>query len=168
MELEQKYHPILQPDQLTNREKEDGMGAYLMMFASIAAGLPLPIINLVASVIYYFTNRSKSRFVHFHALQSLLSQVPTSLMNAGLVFWIIQVFVFENMERSEVFFGYAAVVFLANLLYFAFSIVAAVKARKGRMYYFIFFGGLAYQWIYSTEGNLHKDQSEAASNKPPF
>ena len=32
------YHPLSQPDELTSREKEDAMGAYLMMFASIEIG----------------------------------------------------------------------------------------------------------------------------------
>ncbi|MCH8319303.1 MAG: hypothetical protein IIA88_12580, partial [Bacteroidetes bacterium] len=43
-----KYLPVPQPDEIPTREKEDAMGAYLMMFAAIAAGLPLPIINLIA------------------------------------------------------------------------------------------------------------------------
>jgi len=52
------------------------MGAYLMMFATLAVGLPLPLINLVAAFIYLYINRKTSRFVHFHALQSLYSQIP--------------------------------------------------------------------------------------------
>ena len=33
------------------------MGAYLMMFASLAIGLPIPLVNLIASVIYFLVNR---------------------------------------------------------------------------------------------------------------
>jgi hypothetical protein len=36
----------------------------------------------------------------------------------------------------------------ADLIYFAFSIVGAVKARKGLFYYFIFFGKAAYHQVY--------------------
>ena len=39
------------------RIKEDAMGAYFMMFATAAMGLPLPILNLVAAIIYYYVNR---------------------------------------------------------------------------------------------------------------
>ncbi len=70
---EDGMHPIPQPDQVKPSDREDGMGAYLMMFAALAAGLPLPIINVIASLIYYFVNRKKSPFVHFHCLQSFLS-----------------------------------------------------------------------------------------------
>ena len=71
-----EYYPLPQPEEIPEREKEDAMGAYLMMFAAVAIGLPLPIINLIASFIYYYINRKKSRFIHFHSLQSLLSQIP--------------------------------------------------------------------------------------------
>ena len=47
-----EFHPLQQPDEIPEREKEDAMGAYLMMFAAVAIGLPLPIINLIASIIY--------------------------------------------------------------------------------------------------------------------
>ncbi|MCH8330385.1 MAG: hypothetical protein IH946_03240, partial [Bacteroidetes bacterium] len=53
---EPKYHPLPQPDDIPTREREDAMGAYLMMFAAVAAGLPLPIINLIAAIIYYYVN----------------------------------------------------------------------------------------------------------------
>ncbi len=69
----EEFVDLPQPDQLTEREKEDGMGAYLMMFAAFAVGLPLPAVNLIAAMIYYFINRKKSRFIHFHCLQSFLS-----------------------------------------------------------------------------------------------
>ena len=84
--IEETYAPLPQPEDMETREKEDAMGAYLMMFASIGAGLPLPIINLIASIIYFILNKSKSRFVKFHSHQSLLSQIPTSLMNSVAVF----------------------------------------------------------------------------------
>ncbi len=65
-----------QPSEIPEREKEDAMGAYLMMFASLAIGLPIPLLNLVASVIYFFVNRKNGPFVAFHALQALLTHVP--------------------------------------------------------------------------------------------
>ena len=32
-----------------------------MMFAAWGAGLPLPLLNLLAAVIYFFTNKKPSR-----------------------------------------------------------------------------------------------------------
>ena len=168
-----EYAPIPQPEDIPVREREDAMGAYLMMFGALAAGLPLPIINLLAAVIYYYVNRDKGRFVKFHTLQSLYSQIPTTLLNAGLIFWIIRTIFrpdsldgemfMENLTSGHFFIAYLCLVVLANLLYVIFSIVAAVRARKGRMYYFFFFGKLAYHKAFSVKG----DSKSVIENRPP-
>jgi len=156
------YYPVPQPDEIGIREKEDAMGAYLMMFATLAVGLPLPIINLVAAFIYLYLNRKTSRFVHFHALQSLYSQIPVTLLNAGMIIWLIIILVNDFNFTSE-FKGYTIMVGVANLIYFIFSLIAAAKARKGLFYYFIFFGRLAYHRAYM----IHSGPKEVAVNKPP-
>jgi uncharacterized membrane protein len=163
------YHPLPKPSELTEREKEDAMGGYLMMFASIAAGLPLPVVNLIASVIYYYMNRNKSRFIHFHSLQSLLTQIPISLLNATFVFFTINNFIVQEVASAPAEYIYfAVVVALSNLIYFIFSIVAAIKARKGRMYYFVFFGKLCYNKVYSKASALsYSEEPENDINLPP-
>lgn len=148
--MSEKYHPIPQPDELTDREKDDAMGSYLMMFASVAIGLPLPIINLIAAVVYYFTNKSKGLFVHFHSLQSLISQLPTTVINAIGVFWAVRIYFFD-WELTDQFKGYVIMAIVFNLAYFIFSIVGAVKAKKGRMYYFLFFGRLSYEAVFKVK-----------------
>ncbi len=145
--MTEEYHPIPQPDELSDREKDDAMGSYLMMFASVAVGLPLPIINLIAAIVYYYTNRSKGLFVHFHSLQSLISQLPTTIINAVGVFWAVRIYFFD-WELTDNFKGYLIMALIFNLAYFVFSIIGAVKARKGRMYYFLFFGRLSYEAVF--------------------
>ena len=138
-----EYYDLPQPQELTKKERDDAMGAYLMMFASVGAGLPLPILNLIAAIIYYYVNRSKSRFVKFHAYQSLISQLPTTLLNAVALSWFIR-----NMINSagfdQNFFGFVIAVILTNVAYFIFSIIGAIKARKGQMYYLLCFGKVSY------------------------
>ena len=167
------YYPLPQPHELSEREKEDAMGAYLMMFASLATSLPLPVINLIAAVVYYYVNRKKSRFIHFNCLQSLLSQLPTTLVNWILLYWALQIFFFENYEVNDYFYAYLGFSVLANLIYFVYSIVAAVRARKGVFMYFILFGPYAYQQVYSKKDILnyenedHQLEVEQKVNKPP-
>jgi uncharacterized membrane protein len=167
------YYPLPQPHELSEREKEDAMGAYLMMFASLATSLPFPVINLIAAVVYYYVNRKKSRFIHFNCLQSLLSQLPTSLVNWILLYWALQIFFFENYEVNDYFYAYLGFSVLANLIYFVYSIVAAVRARKGVFMYFILFGPYAYQQVYSKKNILnyenedHQLEVEQKVNKPP-
>ena len=170
----ESYYTLPQPHELSEREKEDAMGAYLMMFASLATSLPLPVINLIAAIIYYYVNRKKGRFIHFNCLQSLIWQLPSTLVNWVLLYWTLQIFFFKNHETNDSYFAYLGFSILANLIYFIFSIVAAVRARKGIFMYFILFGPYAYQKVYSKKNRLkyenedHHPNMEQKVNTPPI
>lgn len=158
-----EYHPLPQPDEIEVRVREDAMGSYFMMFATSALGLPLPILNLVAAIIYYFVNRDRGKFVQFHTLQSLYSQIPVTLLNSGLVAWTIVNFA-KDYDFSSIYWGYLVMAAVANLLYFIFSIVGAVKARKGIFYYFLFFGKVAYHQVYRIRPEQARTKPQ---NRPP-
>lgn len=167
------YLELTQPGALSEREKEDAMGAYFMMFAALASSLPLPIINLIAAVVYYYINRKKSRFIHFHCLQSLLSQLPTTALNWGLLFWLLQIYLFHNYEVNNYYYAYLFFAIVANLLYIIYSLVAALKARKGVFFYFLFFGPYACSRVYRKENTLgyeneKRQRNNAMTNTPPF
>jgi uncharacterized Tic20 family protein len=157
--MQDNYIELPQPQDLSDRDKEDAMGAYLMMFGSLAAGLPLPIINLIASVIYFYLNKSKSPFVYFHSYQSLISQIPLTIMNMGCLSWGI----FGEGYKTDDWLAFLILMIIANLVYFVFSLIGCMKARKGKMYYFLFFGKLAYIKAFSKR---HNPQSVEV-NKPP-
>jgi uncharacterized membrane protein len=159
------YHPLEQPDEIAVREKEDAMGAYLMMFAAMGAGLPLPIINLIAAVIYYYVNKSKSRFVQFHSYQALISTLPTALINIGFTYWTVHIIFWDSWHVTDSYKGYVAAAVIANLGYFVIGIIAAIKARKGMYYYYIFFGKIAYQKVFRIKENA--SLSEVPVNQPP-
>ena len=158
------YRPLPQPEDLTEREKEDAMGAYLMMFAAWGVGLPLPLVNVIAAVIYFFVNRNKGPFVRFHAHQSMTSQVLVGVINAGVIFGVLRIIFFEA-ELNRYFFAYIIVAIIINILYFIFSILGAVFARKGRFYYFWFFGKLAYHATFFDSGK--STAVPKAINVPP-
>ncbi|MBN2188520.1 MAG: DUF4870 domain-containing protein [Chitinispirillaceae bacterium] len=137
-----------QPQELTTREKEDAMGAYLMMFAAWGAGFPLPMIGLIASIVYFYLNKKSSAFTAFHSYQALLTHIPVSVINAAAVIYGFIVF-FMDYHRHLFHFGaFLAFAGIVNVLYMVFSIIACVKARRGRFYYFWIFGRLAYAKYY--------------------
>jgi uncharacterized Tic20 family protein len=154
-----------QPNEIPEREKEDAMAAYLMMFASLAIGLPIPLFNLIASFVYYVVNRKTSPFVGFHALQSLLSHLPVVFVNAGLVAWII-VAIVGPAGFAGGFFGYLLFAVLLNLAYIVISIIALVHARKGRFYYMPFFGRVSFLRFYGPKAEARR-QAAAWENRPP-
>ena len=161
-----EFHSLQQPEEISAREREDAMGAYLMMFAAVAIGLPLPIINLIASIIYYFLNRKKSRFIHFHSLQALLSNIPTTLINWVAVIWGVTIFLREDWFITTEFWAYLVFAGACTFLYFVISIIAAYRARQGKMYYLLFFGKIAYEVAYRVKPE-DAPGSEPV-NKPPF
>jgi len=126
------------------------MGAYLMMFAAWGIGLPLPLLNLVAAVIYHFVNRRRSRFVAFHSLQSLLSQVPIAAGNAAILAWLVRNLVVSAGFNSEFFVALTFVV-LCNVSYVVFSVVGLVHARRGQFYYFPLLGPVVFGRYFGPE-----------------
>ncbi len=156
-----------QPDEIPDREKEDAMGAYLMMFASLAIGLPIPLLNLVASVIYFFVNRKNGAFVAFHALQALLTHVPLVLLNAGVVGWLVGILVTPpHNDFGPSFFWYLFFAVLANIAYIVWSIVALVHARKGRFIYMPLVGRMCFSRYYGPKAEARRT-ARTWENRPP-
>jgi uncharacterized membrane protein len=153
-----------QPGDVTKREREDAMGAYLMMFAAWGIGLPLPILNMIAAGIYYGINNKKSRFVAFHALQSLLSQIPVTLANLAGVIWAVRNFIYSGFDTE--FWIYLVFAGLLNLAYVVTSLVAMTRAWRGNFFYIPLFGRWAYETWYG-EGSRAPGVRATRDNKPP-
>ena len=167
-DLHAGYHPLPQPGEISQREKEDAMGGYLMMFAALGAGLPLPIINLLAAVIYYYINKKSGRFVRFHTHQALISQIPTTLMNAIAIFWGLRIIFTDEWSLTSIYKGYLVAALIANLLYFIFGIVGAVKANSGKMYYLLFFGKISYHTVFLIRPNEENKENKIENLPPKF
>ena len=88
--------------------------------------------------------------------------------------YIFVAFQTSSLVLYDSYFAYLGFSILANLIYFIFSIVAAVRARKGIFMYFILFGPYAYQKVYSKKNRLkyenedHHPNMEQKVNTPPI
>jgi uncharacterized membrane protein len=164
--MEELYHPLPQPEEISNKEKDNAMGGYFMMFASMSIGLPLPIINILAALFYYLYTKKKGRFSKFHSLQSLISQIPITILNAIVVVWFIRS-LFLDLGFSDNLIYFAISVGLANIAYLVFSLIAAFRARKGYFYYFIFFGKVAYHHAYRIKPGEENGEFKPHVNEPP-
>lgn len=152
-----------QPHEVGDIEKDDAMGAYFMMFVSWAVGLPLPTLNLIAAWIYFALNSRTSRYVAFHAYQSLLSQIPVTLLNTGTAAWLLTLF-FTDFETLPGFLVYLSFVAAANILYIILSVVALVRARRGETFYIPIFGKLSYRRYYGLNAI---SMNRGTPNSPP-
>jgi len=158
--------PLPQPNDISEREKDDAMGAYLMMFASLAIGLPIPLLNLIASVVYFFVNRKTSPFVAFHALQALLFHIPVVLLNAGVAAWIIANLIVGTSSWTP-FFWYLFFTVLVNVTYIVLSIVALVNANKGRFFYMPVVGRISFGWYYGPKAARQPRAPRVWENRSP-
>lgn len=126
----------------TEDELEKASNAYLMSLLAIMVGMPLPVINLFASILFYLGNRRSTWFVRWHCTQTLLAQLTVLCINSVGFTWTIQV-IFGNKLVTNDYIGYIIALVLFNLFEFATTMYAAIQVRKGELVNFWFWGTLA-------------------------
>jgi hypothetical protein len=122
-------------------DAEGASNSYLMSLVAVIAGLPLPIINLAATLIFYIGNRKRSYFVRWHCTQALLSQFSLLLINSLAFWWTVSI-VFEKETLSNEYFSYIITVFFFNLSEFFATVYTAIATRKGKHIEWWFYGSL--------------------------
>lgn len=122
-------------------ELEKASNSYLMSLIAVMAGLPLPIINLIATLAFYIGNKKSTYFVRWHTTQALLSQFSLFFANTCGFWWTINVF-FQNTEITNTYIAYMITVFLYNLAEFIATIYTAVAVRNGSHIEWFFYGDL--------------------------
>ena len=136
-------------------ELEQVSNSYLMAVVSVIAGLPLPIINVIASFFFYLAHRNASYFVRWHCIQSVLSQAVMIPFNSIAFAWTLKImfsnsqdfleqdapnhYTFSGMFASEFFDSlslyyvlYISIIVLLNIVEFVAVITTAAQVRKGK------------------------------------
>jgi hypothetical protein len=117
------YRPI-------ESELERASNSYLMSLVAVIGGLPLPILNLLASIFFYLGNRKSTPFVKWHCTQNLLSQFGLFFLNSTGFWWTVSI-VFDDEKVTNYYLGYMITLVLFNLVEFISTIILASKTRKG-------------------------------------
>ena len=119
---------VYKPDEY---ESEKASNSYLMSVVALMVGLPFPVVNLIATAMFYLGNRKGRYFVRWHCMQALLSQALTVVMNAVGVYWTLSIVFGDNVVTNS-YIAYLITIVLFNLLEFSATVYAAVQTRKGR------------------------------------
>lgn len=130
------YHP-------GDHEAEKASNSYLMSLIAVIAGLPLPIINLIATLVFYLGNRKSTWFVRWHCTQALLSQFSLLIVNTAGFWWTMAI-LFADKTVTNAYLGYIITAMLFNLSEFAATIYSAVQTRKGKHIEWFFYGPLTH------------------------
>ena len=124
-----------------DHEREKASNSYLMSLIALIAGMPLPIINLIATFFFYLGNRRGTYFVRWHCVQALLSQFSLLLMNSYGFWWTIAI-LFRGEDLTNDYIAYLFTVVLFNLVDFAATIYTAIQTRKGHHVVWLLYGDL--------------------------
>ena len=120
-----KFH--YQPEE---HEAEKASNSYLMSLIAIIAGLPLPIVNLIATLVFFIGNRKETYFVRWHCTQALLSQVTIFIINSFGFWWTMSI-LFSDEIITNNYIAYIFTILVFNLAEFIATIYTAIQIRKG-------------------------------------
>jgi uncharacterized Tic20 family protein len=122
-------------------ESEKASNSYLMSLIAVIAGLPFPIINLLATFFFWIGNRKGTYFVRWHSLQALLSQFSLFVINSFGFWWTISV-IFTEKDVSNEYIAYLITLLVFNVTDLIATIDSSVKTRKGIHVSWLFYGPL--------------------------
>ena len=122
-------------------ELEKASNSYLMSLIALIAGLPLPIINLMATFFFYIANIKGTYFVRWHCTQALLSQLSLLFINSFGFWWTISI-IFGPETITNKYIAYIITILIFNIIEFIVTIITAIKVRKGIHVYWWFYGNL--------------------------
>ncbi len=125
----------------SEHELEKASNSYLMSLVALIAGMPLPIINLVATFFFYVGNRKGTYFVRWHCIQALLSQLSLLFMNSFGFWWTVSI-IFGPETISNKYLAYIITVFFFNIIELIATIYTAIKVRKGEHISWWFYGDI--------------------------
>ena len=129
------------PHPLTEGDKERASNSYLMSVVAIMAGMPIPLINLLATLFFLFAYRKASYFVRWHCHQAFISQLFLFFINTTTFWCTISIGFGSNMPSNN-YFAYLIMAISFNIIEFAGTIYSAMATRKGVHLSWWFYGDL--------------------------
>jgi uncharacterized membrane protein len=127
--------------QPTEHETESASNSYLMSLLAIIVGLPLPIVNLIATFIFYLANRKSTYFVRWHCTQALLTQASILFFNSAGFWWTISIILLDERITNS-YIAYMITLVFFNVVEFISTIYLSVSTRKGKHLEIWFYGPL--------------------------
>lgn len=126
---------------VSESDRERASNGYLMSVVALMIGMPLPILNLVATFVFFLAHRKSSYFVRWHCTQALFSQLSVLPINVVAFWWTISI-LFAQSELTNTYIAYIITAFLFNLTEFITTIYTAAKVRKGVHLSWWFYGDI--------------------------
>ena len=131
-------------------EYDQASNSYLMAVVAVIAGLPVPIVNVIAAIGFYLGHRRSSYFVRWHCIQSAIGQAILIPFNSIAFAWTMgillghnsfleiadndgtyQVTGFDFSAPSGYYWMYILFILILNITEFFVVIYTASRVRNG-------------------------------------
>ena len=129
------------PYPITESDKERASNSYLMSVVAIMAGMPIPHINLLSTLLFLFAQNKGTYFVRWHCYQAFLSQLFLFLVNTTTFWWTMSI-LFADNTPSNSYFAYLVMAISFNIIEFIGTVYTAVVTRRGVHLSWWFYGDL--------------------------
>ncbi|WP_196886006.1 DUF4870 domain-containing protein [Aureivirga sp. CE67] len=121
-------------------EFEKASNAYLISLFILVLVLPLPIINLFGSIIFYTTNRRSTPFVRWHCTQVILSQIFLLVINNLMIFWTLMLNLLVPI--SPFYYTCLIIVILFNIIELIATVVTIILLNNEKHVRWLFFSNI--------------------------
>lgn len=111
--------------ELTKDEKLWGMLGHI----GVLAGFVVPFGNIFGPLAVYLMKKDESRFIHFHALQSLIFQIG---LTVALFVLAIPLFILAVLTGGLLLIPVYGLISLFGLLMVIYVVLTGVKANEGK------------------------------------
>ncbi|OIQ18629.1 MAG: hypothetical protein BM557_06810 [Flavobacterium sp. MedPE-SWcel] len=128
--MEHTENTITEEEKIHPKELEQASNSYLMTIVSIIIGVPLPIVNIFSSGIYYLGNLKSSYFVRWHCIQAILAQTVIIPFNSVAWGWTLAI-ILDKKEPTLLYGIYLFAVLLFNIIEFFAVINTASRIKDG-------------------------------------
>lgn len=129
------------PNTIPKSDVDKASTSYLISLVVMFVGLPMPIFNLLVSIIFYYVNRKASPFVKWHCTQALLIQMTLFLINTSLFWWTLSI-MFSDTPLSNAYFSYFILIALINIIQIIQMIISTSKIKKNINIHWWIYGGI--------------------------
>lgn len=128
-------------ERVSDGNRERASNSYLMSMVAIIGGIPLPILNLLATLFFLLAHRKREYFVRWHCTQAFVSQLSVFLINTTGFWWTMSI-IFGEGSTSNSYFAYIITAILFNIFELLATFYTAVKTRKGEHVSWWFYGDI--------------------------
>lgn len=116
---------------LSESEKESAVNGYLMSLAVFATTMPIPIINLIANIIYYIRRRKSTYLSRWHSMNAFVSQLPLFFINSFTWYSVWHV-LWDDWQLNDYLIAYYVLAAILNVAEILLSIVCCLKIKKNK------------------------------------